>query len=390
MDQRFLKSTYRFELPEGAIAQTAAHPPESARMLSCDRAAGTFECRTFTDLPELAGDGRLFVFNDSRVIPSRVAFSNAEFVNADGFSRKKDGEVFFVKELPENRFEALVYPGAAFSVGSTVRIGAFELSVVSKIPDGRVLELRSGGRVSDFLATHGRLPLPPYVEYSEEKERDYQTDFARKDGSLAAPTASLHFTESLISKIRAAGSQTRFLTLHVGLGTFKPVKTDDIRDHEMHPEDFEVPLSTFRDVAEAKIEGRKVVGVGTTVIRTLESMPYVWPHVRSRFEGEGSVTDFWDAAHGAASDFEGSDGASPVVFRGLDASTAYASTAIFKYPGKPFLVIDEMVTNFHLPESTLFMLVSAFMGIQNAHAAYAKALADGYRFYSFGDGMWVR
>lgn len=379
----FLRSSYAFELPKDRIAQTAVHPPESARILRFDRVSGRMDDRVFSELPDMAGADRLFIFNDSRVIPSRVAFSDAEFRNADGFSRRKDGEVFFLKELPENRFEALVYPGAAFSVGSVVRIGNFELSVVAKIPDGRVLEMRSGGTAGDFLKAHGRLPLPPYVEYSEEKERDYQTDFARKDGSLAAPTASLHFTESLISKIREAGSKTRFLTLHVGLGTFKPVKADDIRDHAMHAEAFEVPLSMFRDVAEAKAEGRKIVGVGTTVVRTLESMPYLWPNVRDRFS-DGTVIGFWDSLIPADL------GDSQVVFGHADASTAYGTTAIFRYPGRTFAVIDEMVTNFHLPESTLFMLLAAFMGLDEAHAAYAHAIAGEYRFYSFGDGMWIR
>jgi S-adenosylmethionine:tRNA ribosyltransferase-isomerase len=264
------------------------------------------------------------------------------------------------------------------------------------------------------------------VEYSKEKERDYQTDFARKDGSLAAPTASLHFTQALIARLRESGSKTRFLTLHVGLGTFKPVQVADIREHAMHAEDFEVPLSVFRDVAESKDEGRKVVGVGTTVTRTLESLPYLWPSVRERFADEEGVMGFWDrisgysgsqpdmgAANnpqarsaedevnsreagredplgGVCQSISGSDPNSPVAFRHADTHTAYGSTAIFVYPSKPFRVIDEMITNFHLPESTLFMLVSAFAGTEKTHEIYAHALKNGYRFYSFGDGMWIR
>jgi S-adenosylmethionine:tRNA ribosyltransferase-isomerase len=403
-DPKFLLSTYAFHLPDDRIAQTAAHPPESARMLVCDRAGRDFEDRKFSDLADLAGSDRLFVFNDSRVIPCRVAFESAEFTNREGLRREKAGEVFFLRGLADGAFEALVFPGPAFSVGSTVKIGEFTLEVVSKVPDGRVLRIVSGQTVEDFLHAKGKLPLPPYVEYSDEKARDYQTDFARKDGSLAAPTASLHFTDALIGRLRAAGSKTRFLTLHVGLGTFKPVKVSDIRDHDMHSENFEVPLSIFRDVAEAKREGRKVVGVGTTVTRTLESLPYLWPHVRERFAGEGEVVDFWDGVRSelSASDLpkgherverfrSDSEMGSPVSFFGADASTAYGSTAIFVYPGgRTFRVIDEMVTNFHLPESTLFMLVSAFLGIEKAHEAYAHALSTGYRFYSFGDGMWLR
>lgn len=297
---------------------------------------GGFQDFRFSDLPGLALDGRLFFFNDTRVIPSRVAFSSASFTNKDGFRREKEGEIFFLRELghgedpsatannPQTlgsrtfaatdfshavpRFEALVFPGAAFSVGSTIELGNFVLEVESKIPDGRVLKVVSGGSIHDFLHAHGKLPLPPYVEYSDEKASDYQTEFGKKEGSLAAPTASLHFTESLISKLRENGSSARFLTLHVGLGTFKPVRVADIREHEMHPEYFEVPASAFSDVATAKADGKKVVGVGTTVIRTLESLPYVWRELSHRAEGGDSdaaaflskfdpgVSSFWKTA----------------------------------------------------------------------------------------------
>lgn len=156
-------------------------------------------------------------------------------------------------------FEALVFPGSAFSVGSHIAIGPYRLEVVSSIPDGRVLRILSGQTIQEFLQAKGKLPLPPYVEYTDEKARDYQTDFACKDGSLAAPTASLHFTDNLIRRLRENGAKTRFLTLHVGLGTFKSVKTPDIREHVMHAENFEVPLSIFRDISEAKLANQKIV-----------------------------------------------------------------------------------------------------------------------------------
>lgn len=326
MDDRYALSTYRYHLPDDRIAQTASHPPESAKMLSFLREAddssngSDFQDFRFSDLPGLALDGRLFFFNDTRVIPSRVAFSSASFTNKDGFRREKEGEIFFLRELGHGedpspqyapRFEALVFPGAAFSVGSRIELGNFVLEVESKIPDGRVLKIVSGGSIHDFLHSHGKLPLPPYVEYSDEKASDYQTEFGKKEGSLAAPTASLHFTESLISKLRENGSSARFLTLHVGLGTFKPVRVADIREHEMHPEYFEVPASAFSDVATAKAEGKKVVGVGTTVIRTLESLPYVWRELSHRAEDgdsdavaflskfDSGVSSFWKTAAGS-------------------------------------------------------------------------------------------
>lgn len=457
MDPRYARSTYSFHLPDDRIAQVASHPPESAKMLVFEREAddasnsGVFEDLRFSDLPELAGAGRLFVFNDTRVIPSRVAFSGAVFTNRDGFRREKAGEIFFLREIPgekggvsegeadsrepsaaannpqaglgigsvppaalrdavgpepiprprtfaatvrENpsqpRFEALVFPGAAFSVGSTIELGDFTLEVESKVPDGRILRIVSGGSVHDFLSRHGKLPLPPYVEYSDEKARDYQTDFAKKEGSLAAPTASLHFTEALISKIREKGSTARFLTLHVGLGTFQPVRVEDIREHEMHPERFEVPHSIFSDVVSAKSEGKKVVGVGTTVIRTLESLPYVWRELRRRagsgdaacaeFLGSFSeeASDFWNLAADALDPEYAPAEVDPVSESGIS-----GATRLFLMPGSRFHVVDEIVTNFHLPESTLLVLVSAFAGMEKARAAYEHALSKDYRFYSF-------
>lgn len=228
MDVKYALSTYAFHLPDDRIAQVASHPPESAKMLRFSREAddvsnrGDFEDLDFSHLPDLSADGRLFFFNDTRVIPSRVAFQAAVFTNKDGFRREKEGEIFFLRELEtgkdsSSRFEALVFPGAAFSVGSKIELGNFVLEVESKVPDGRVLRIVSGGGIHDFLHVHGKLPLPPYVEYSDEKALDYQTEFGKKEGSLAAPTASLHFTQSLISKIRENGSSARFLTLHVGL-----------------------------------------------------------------------------------------------------------------------------------------------------------------------------
>lgn len=251
MDSKFALSTYAFHLPDDRIAQAASHPPESAKMLKFAREAddvsnrGDFEDLRFSDMPDLAGDGRLFFFNDTRVIPSRVAFESATFTNKDGFRREKEGEIFFLRELESEkvaslqtssdqgpadclrsltslsrtfpRFEALVFPGAAFSVGSKIELGDFVLEVESKVPDGRVLKIVSGGSIHDFLHALGKLPLPPYVDYTDEKALDYQTEFGKKEGSLAAPTASLHFTEALISKLRENGSSTRFLTLHVGL-----------------------------------------------------------------------------------------------------------------------------------------------------------------------------
>lgn len=278
-------STYDYILPDDRIAEVASHPPESAKMLCFHRATKSISHEHFSDFPSKFSEDSLIFLNDTRVIPSRVHFENISFWY-EGTEKKKNGEIFFLEMMTatqmteysfkEGDFRAMVFPGKAFKVGTRIAFSDFAIEVVGIVSEGRILRIVSGGSVQEFLAKYGKLPLPPYIEYSDEKAKDYQTDFAQKDGSLAAPTASLHFSKALLEKIYSSGAEVNFLTLHVGLGTFMGMKAEDIREHVMHGEYFEVPLRIFAKIAAARTSGKRIIGVGTTVIRTLESLAYLW------------------------------------------------------------------------------------------------------------------
>lgn len=232
---------------------------------------------------------------------------------------------------------------------------------------------------------YGELPLPPYIEYSKEKEKDYQTSFALKDGSVAAPTASLHFTKELMEQIP---HEKFFLTLHVGLGTFKGIDTEDIRDYAIHEERAEIDTSLFEIIRKLKTEGKKIVAVGTTACRTLESLPYVWKFLnekdRSTFSDE--VQKYWDSL---TKNLEKKDYIHALVIN-YQLSIINFSTSIYIYPGETFTIVDELITNFHLPESSLLVLVSTLLGKENTMNIYREAIEKKYRFYSFGDGMYIK
>ena len=347
-------SDFDFELPEAAIALRPAQPREAARLLHVQPGIG-LEDRMVGDLPDLLRPGDLLLFNDTRVIPARL----------NGV-RERDGSVVAVeatlhRRLAPDRWAAFMKPGKRLRAGDRVRFGArsdaaceaagFDATVVEKGEGGEVtlaFDL-SGVLLDEAVAAHGLMPLPPYIAAKrpedEQDRRDYQTVFAREDGSVAAPTAGLHFTPELLERLRERGVEQRFVTLHVGAGTFLPVKVDAVSDHRMHPEYGVVDAETAAAVNAARAEGRRVVCVGTTALRLLESAS----------GDEGVVRPF------------------------------AGETAIFITPGYRFRAADLLMTNFHLPRSTLFMLVCAFSGTQAMREAYGHAIANGYRFYSYGD-----
>ena len=250
--------------------------------------------------------------------------------------------------------------------------------------EGRMCQV-SGISLGEMMEIYGELPLPPYIKYSKEKEADYQTSFASKDGSVAAPTASLHFTNELLGKIK---NEKYFLTLHVGLGTFKGIDTDDIRDYAIHKEKAEVPLSIFEALFEMKNSGKKVVAVGTTACRTLESLPFVWKLLDSKNREIFSekVVAYWDSI---TESLEQETYINSFIIN-YQLSIINFSTSIYIYPGKSFHVVDELITNFHLPESSLLVLVSALMGKEKIMNIYRQAIEKKYRFFSFGDGMYIK
>jgi len=340
-------SALDYPLPHEAIAQTPAEPRESARLLVVDRRTGGLRDRVFRELPEILRAGDCLVVNDSRVIPARVFAEDATGHRI---------ELLFVEPRDGGRWRALVRPGRRCRIGVELSAGGeagARLRIVGIDGDGVRLVERLDGSIEKLIETQGLPPLPPYIERhakpgAEDTER-YQTVYARAAGSIAAPTAGLHFSEALLARLRARDVAVHAVTLHVGPGTFRPVKTERVEDHAVPPERAVVTAAVAEAITVARDEGRRIVAVGTTATRTLESA----------VDADGAVRPF--------------DG--------------HASATI--HPGHRFRAVDALITNFHLPRTSLLSLVCAFAGRDLVLRAYAHAVASGYRFYSYGDATLI-
>ena len=339
-----LKSDFYYDLPEELIAQHPVEPRNSSRMMCVDRRTGAIEHAHFYNLCEHLKEGDLLVMNDSRVIPARLygeKIGNGTFI-----------EFLLLEQKGDKIWEIICRPGKKAKVGRRFSFGGGRLiaEVLEVKDDGnRIVRFECDGNFFTALEDVGQMPLPPYItEKLEDKER-YQTVYSKELGSAAAPTAGLHFTPEMLDELRAKGVKTAFVTLHVGLGTFRPVKEENVLDHKMHSEHYYLPAETAALINETKKNGGRVIAVGTTTCRTLESVATFYNEIA---EHEGY-------------------------------------TDIFIYPSYEFQCIDGLITNFHLPESTLIMLVSAFMGYDNTMNAYRKAVEERYRFFSFGDCMCI-
>jgi len=338
------KTDFDFELPNNLIAQTPLNDRSASRLLVCGRTTGEIAHRSFTDLTDYITSGDCLVFNDTEVIPARLTGTGTK--NAGTVS------VTLLKKTGANLWEALVKPGRKMKQGNGAVFGNGLLECkVTRILDGgiREIEFSHNGIFEEILEQLGEMPLPPYIKTPLEDKNRYQTVYAKNKGAAAAATAGLHFTVEFIGKLRAMGVKTAFITLHTGLGTFRPVKEDIITNHKMHEEYYCVEQSEADKINGAKQNGNKIIAVGTTSVRTLESAADEHGHI---IAGSGN-------------------------------------TDIFIYPGYKFKIADAIITNFHLPQSTLIMLVSAFAGRENILNAYAKAVEQGYRFFSFGDAMLI-
>ena len=338
------KSDFYYDLPEELIAQTPIPERDHSRLLVLDRKTGSIEHRHFYDLIDYLQEGDCLVINDSRVLPARLLGCRSSGGSV---------ELVLLRDLGDGRWECLSRPGRKTKPGTELSFGDGELmATVQEVAEGgnRIVQFHYEGIFLEVLERLGKMPLPPYIKAELQDAERYQTVYSRELGSAAAPTAGLHFTQELLDKIRAKGVKICSVTLHVGLGTFRPVKEEEIEDHEMHSEFCIVPEETARIVTETKRSGGRVIAVGTTSCRTLES-------------------------------FSTEDGA-------LSPSSGW--TNIFIYPGYRFRCVDALVTNFHLPESTLIMLVSALAGRENILNAYRCAVEERYRFFSFGDAMFIR
>lgn len=368
---------FDFELPPELIAQTPAVKRDASRLLVLHRASGKIEHRTFRDVLEFFRAGDVLVLNNSRVIPARLRGRNS----------KSGGEfeLLLLEENALNDWWAMVRPGKRARIGTEIILmrdakpTEIRATVLDENDEGhRRLQFSGVENIFEALETIGEIPLPPYIKRGPglansdsawlDRER-YQTVFAQSAGSVAAPTAGLHFTEALLSEIRARGVEVRFVTLHVGLGTFLPVKTEMVAAHTMHEERYELSKETAEAISAAKREGRRVIAVGTTSVRVLESA------ARGR------------TVHGEAAEKPGARSPALLPARG--------KTSIFIYPPCDFKIVDALLTNFHLPCSTLLMLVSAFatpgetQGREMVLSAYAEAIRERYRFFSYGDAMLI-
>ena len=337
------KSDFYFDLPEELIAQTPLERRDSSRLLHLDKVTGALEHRHFYELLDYLREGDCMVFNDSRVLPARLIGSRPTGGSV---------ELVLLRDLGDGRWECLSRPGRKTKPGTEILFGNGELkATVESVAEGgnRIVRFDYEGIFLEVLERLGKMPLPPYIKEELQDNERYQTVYSREIGSAAAPTAGLHFTKELMEKIAAKGVKLCYVTLHVGLGTFRPVKAEEIEDHEMHSEFCIIPEETARIVSETKKKGGRVIAVGTTSCRTLESF--------AREDGSLPATSGW--------------------------------TNIFIYPGYTFKCVDALVTNFHLPESTLIMLVSALAGREHVLHAYEEAVKERYRFFSFGDAMFI-
>ena len=349
MDNDRLLSSYDYHLPPESIAQNPVIPRDSSRLLVVNP-DNTVDHQIFNQLPNLLNSGDLLVINDTKVIPARM------------YGKKSTGaevEVLLVEEKSHNCWLSLVKPGKRFTLGSKIyfgdRNGAFlSATVIDKdeATGGRILEFEvpESNNFWGLLDQVGHIPFPPYVTDSQAQDGQYQTIYAEHDGAIAAPTAGLHFTEDVFAQLEAKGVETAKVTLHVGIGTFRPVEIENITEHQMHQEWIDVNEETIAKIKATKQAGNKVIAVGTTVVRSLEGA----------FKATGELAPF------------------------------AGKTNLFIYPGYKYQVIDGLITNFHLPKSSLLMLVSALIGRERLMEIYQEAIDRNYRFYSFGDAMFIK
>lgn len=338
------KQDFNYNLPQELIAQVPAQHRDQSKLMTLQRKSGEVEHKRFYNLPDLLSEGDCLILNDSRVLPARLY----------GIKEGSGSLVEFLllTQKGADTWEVLTGPGKKAKIGTRFYFGNGELKaeIIDIVKDGnRIAKFEFEGNFFPLIEKIGEMPLPHYIKQKLQNKESYQTIYSKEPGSVAAPTAGLHFTQEILDKLKNKGVKIGFVTLHVGLGTFRPVKADDITHHNMHAEHYSLPESTAQLINETKAQNKRVIAVGTTSCRTLESIA---------------------TKHGKILPCKG-------------------WTDIFIYPGYKFKVIDGLVTNFHLPESTLIMLVSAFAGLENIKKAYNIAIEEKYRFYSFGDAMFI-
>ncbi|MDD2627916.1 MAG: tRNA preQ1(34) S-adenosylmethionine ribosyltransferase-isomerase QueA [Clostridia bacterium] len=337
-------SDFNYYLPKELIAQVPLEKRDTSKLMVLDKETGKIEHKVFTDILDYLEKGDTLVLNNTKVIPARIYASRE--------NKEENIEVLLLKDLGKNKWQVLAKPGKKLQIGTLLNFSnIMKAKVIEILEDGqRIIEFNYEGIFIEKLEEIGSMPLPPYITEKLEDKNRYQTVYSKELGSAAAPTAGLHFTDELIEKIKEKGINIVFVTLHVGLGTFRPVKVEDVLKHKMHSEYYEISEETAKAINETKKRGNKIICVGTTSCRTLEAA----------IDEKGKV------------------------------KAQKNDTEIFIYPGYKFKVVDKLITNFHLPESTLIMLVSALAGKDNVMNAYEEAVNKKYRFFSFGDAMYIK
>lgn len=343
-------SDFYYDLPQELIAQDPLEDRSSSRLMHIDRKSGAYEHKIFKDVIDYLNPGDCLVVNNTKVIPARLYGVREKTENGAVTLTSGKIEILLLKRRENDIWETLVKPGKKCKPGTMLNFGNGKLraEVLDIVEDGnRLIQFHYEGIFEEVLDELGQMPLPPYITHELKDKNRYQTVYAKYEGSAAAPTAGLHFTEELLEKIREKGITIAYVTLHVGLGTFRPVKVENVLEHHMHSEYYMISKENAEKINKAKEDGHRVIAVGTTSCRALESA--------AALDGHMDEISGW--------------------------------TDIFIYPGYEFKVIDGLITNFHLPESTLLMLVSAFAGKEHIMAAYEEAVREKYRFFSFGDAM---
>lgn len=398
-------SSYDYELPESQIAQSAHHPAHQCKLLHCQIDNDTnihFDDCVFEDIVDILTPDHYIYFNNSKVVPSRIYISDPK-LSIEIYNSQwnpvdiTDGELFWTKQIDDNIHEFLVRPGSKLKTGSSIYISSseyptkYKLQILDNTDSGRKIQISLSGsdninsiNIFEFLSQFGNLPLPPYISYDKSQDQDYQPVFAKTPWSVASPTASLHFTDYLLEKLTNKWINQNFVTLHVGMWTFKNISTDDITKHDIHSETAEIDTQIFQNIFIQKSQNKKILAVGTTSARTLESIPYVYIYYRDFLTPVLSedCIQRWDK-----------------LTKNLESKYIYNlqnyqdkiifDTKIYIYYWFTRKIVDKLITNFHLPKSSLMVLVSSMMWYENMMNAYDHAIFHNYRFYSLWDAMYI-
>ena len=398
MENIYNLNAYDYPLPEKLITQKPANPPDNCKLLIVEKLNPlSLKDEIFKNIPNYLSWNEIFFFNNTKVIKARIYLNNQnlKLINRNwNISTIKDWEILFLDKIDDNTFKAIVRPWKKFKVWNKLIFDdKVILKIIDYIPEWRII--KSSIPIQELFKLYWHLPLPPYIKFEEEKEKYYQSIFALKPGSIAAPTASLHFTPTLIQKIKNKGCKFEYTTLHVWLGTFKKVDVENITKYNIHEEIAEINTQLFEKIAKYKLNKNPIIAVGTTVTRTLESLPYLWKYLKinnilENLNLSEKTIQFWNDLTKDITNKDSIIKFSPNLLKtypSLDFLTF--KTKLYIYPWFTFKIIDQLITNFHLPKSSLLMLVAAFMGYENMKKTYQYAIEKKYKFFSFWDAMRI-